>query len=130
MEVGAVPSCFSPMLEKACTHDYDYVNVFDRVPEAEDPFIEPPIAIAKADSLTPLFGLVKFLLCARPSLCPHRRQAPVVIADPVVVEEPVIIEDPVVVVNVRTIANAVELNNPDLLLYQQENINPIRNSLN
>ncbi|OEU08084.1 hypothetical protein FRACYDRAFT_250305 [Fragilariopsis cylindrus CCMP1102] len=28
------------------------------------------------------------------------------------------------------IANAVELNNPDLLLYQQENINPIRNSLN
>ena len=77
MEVGAVPSCFSPMLEKACTHDYDYVNVFDRVPEAEDPFIEPPIAIAKADSLTPLFGLVKFLLCARPSLCPHRRrQAP------------------------------------------------------
>ncbi|OEU12985.1 hypothetical protein FRACYDRAFT_243337 [Fragilariopsis cylindrus CCMP1102] len=134
MEGGNVPS---PMLERACTHDYGYVNVFDRVPEAEDPFIEPPIAIAKADNLTPLFGLVKFMLCARPSLCPkpslcprRRRQAPVVIADPVVVEDPVIIEDPVVVVNVRPIANAVEINNPDLLLHQQEIINPIRNSLN
>ena len=83
MEVGAVPSCFSPMLEKAFSDDYGYVNVFDKLPEEEDPFIEPPIAIAKADSMTPLFGLVKFMLCARPSLCPkpslcrrRRRQAP------------------------------------------------------
>ncbi|OEU19075.1 hypothetical protein FRACYDRAFT_237368 [Fragilariopsis cylindrus CCMP1102] len=67
MEGGNVPS---PMLEKAFSDDYGYVNVFDKVPEAEDPFIEPPIATAKADSMTPLFGLVKFMLCARPSLCP------------------------------------------------------------
>ena len=135
LEVGAVPSCFSPILERACSIEYRYINVFDR--ETDDLLYEhePPIDIKQAgpDSLTPLFGLVKFMLCARPSLCPRRYvkapvdiEAPVIIEDPVVIDDPVVIEDPVAVV----IANAVELNNPDLLLYQQENINPIRNSLN
>ena len=44
-------------------------------------------------------------------------EAPVIIEDPVV-EDPVVIEDPVVVTNGRT--NAVELNNPDFLLYDDE----------